>query len=76
MRVAPGHISVTDVVALLMPWVRPMGAKWNLGTRGRQSDLNLKRFVCGSLFVLDISAIAVRLNLLYSKLFCRAAEET
>lgn len=69
VRVAPGHISVTDVVAMLMPWVRPTGAKWNLGTRGTQSDCNLNRCVCGSLVASDISAMAVRLNLFYNKLF-------
>lgn len=69
VRVAPGHVSVTDVVALLMPWVRPMGAKWNLGTRGTQSDLNLKHCVCRTLVALDVSAMTVRLNLHYNKLF-------
>lgn len=54
VRVAPGHISVTDVVALLMPWVRPMGAKWNFGTRGMQSEFNLNRCICRSLVAYDL----------------------
>lgn len=70
--VTPGHNSVTNVVALLMPWVRPMGAKWNLGTRGTPSDLNLSHCVCGSLVALDVQAIGVRMNLVYDKHFCRA----
>lgn len=62
VRVAPGHISVTDVVALLMPWVRPMGAKWNLGTQGTQRDLNLNCYTCERLIASDVEAMTAHLN--------------